>query len=262
MPDTSLAGKVAIVTGGSAGIGEAVSRRLAALGARVCPVSNVPDDLERVRSDIERAGGQATPFEVDLGDRQQVGSLVERVGREAGPVDILVNNAGIGLHKLLLETVDADFDRLFQINFFSAVRLSRDALQVMSERGRGGSIVNVSSASARRGLSRMTAYAATKGAMHTFSQALRLEAAPHGVRVSEVLPISVQTRFFEAANYRPQGWVQTPEQVAGMVVDCVLKGTPEVCTSRLTGLGFALEALAPNLVSRVLELLEQRRSAD
>src|SRR5438876_6879244 len=119
-----------------------------------------------------------------------------------------------------------DLRRLFEVNFFAAATLSREALRVMSDRRRGH-IINVSSAAARRGLPSMSAYAATKGALHGFTQSLRLEARLFGVAVTEVMPISTRTGFFDAATnraarpYRPRGIVQTPEYVAERILACI-----------------------------------------
>ncbi len=240
--------KIALVTGASSGIGLEVAALLARRGARVILVSNVPDELKEAAKAI---GDSATALEADLLKKDQVENLVERAEGLAGPLDILVNNAGIGLHKSLLESTDDEFRRLFQVNFFAAVTLSRAALESMRSRGRGA-IVNVSSASARRALSEMTAYAASKGAMHSFGQALRLEAQRDGVAVSEVLPISVATPFFSAAGYQPKGLVQTPEWVARCVLKAIETGQAEVHTSQLAAWALALDGLFPNLVARVL----------
>ncbi|MBI3925377.1 MAG: SDR family NAD(P)-dependent oxidoreductase [Armatimonadetes bacterium] len=260
-PVRELKGSVAIVTGGSSGIGRALSLLLSRRGVSVGVVSNVPQELAEVDELITGQGGRCKTMYADLSRPEEVAAVFPEMEGALGPVDTLVNNAGIGMHKTLLETDDAHFRRLFEVNFFAVVALSREALQRMGARGRGH-IVNVSSASARRGLARMTAYSASKAAMHGFSQALRLEAFRQGVHVSEVLPISVATPFFRAANYRPQGWVQTPEQVAETIVRVLERGTPEVCTSRWTRLALALDAFAPNLVARLLERVESRHRSE
>jgi uncharacterized protein len=126
----------------------------------------------------------------------------------------------------------------------------------MNARGRGH-IINVTSAAARRGLPAMGGYAATKGALHGFTQSLRLEARRHGVAVTEVLPISTRTGFFAAATnraghpYRPHGLVQTPQYVAERIMGCIRRPVAELHTMPLLRSIFGLEALAPNLVERV-----------
>ena len=133
--------RVALITGASSGIGREIALDLAAKGARVAIVSNVPDELAGVLAEIEGRGSTAIALEADLGDLDQVATLVPECERALGPLDILVNNAGIGLHKTLLESSDADFERLFRVNFFATVRLCRDALASMATRSRGSTPV-------------------------------------------------------------------------------------------------------------------------
>ncbi|MEW6281467.1 MAG: SDR family NAD(P)-dependent oxidoreductase, partial [Candidatus Eremiobacterota bacterium] len=142
----------------------------------------------------------------------------------------------------------------------------RAALERMGARRRGH-IVFVSSLSGRRGLARMSAYASSKGALHILSQVLRLEAAAVGVHVSEVLPISVRTGFFDAAEnrsarpYRPSGLVLTPERVAESIVACLRRPRAEVYPSLWSRLAPILDALFPDLTARLLSWHERRGGA-
>lgn len=248
-----MEGRRILITGASAGIGKALALRLAEFGARLALVSNQPAELAELAG---RLG--AVAVEVDLSDPCQVEGLVPRVEAELGPLDVLINNAGIGFHALLMDTPPDKLRKLFEINFFAPVELCRQALTSMAPRGQGH-LINVSSASARRGLARMGAYAPSKGALHVFSQVLRLEAAPSGVRVTEVLPISVQTDFFASAEnrtdraYRPRGLVHTPEYLAGCIHRAILHPVAEVYPSFLSRVGFVLETMFPNWVAWALE---------
>lgn len=251
-----LTGRHAVVTGAAAGIGRATALALALAGVAIEAVDRDASGLAALVEAAAATGGCVRAWVVDLARPEEVEPLVERVEREAGPIDLLVSVAGIGLHAPVRRTAPEDLRRLFEVNFFAAAALSREALQVMSARRRGH-IINVSSAAARRGLPDLSAYAATKAALHTFTQALRLEARHCGVVVTEVLPISTRTGFFAtAANraarpYTPAGWVQTPEYVADRIVACVRRPVPELHTTPMLRLVFALEALAPNLVERL-----------
>jgi len=193
---------------------------------------------------------------VDLGCPAEVEPLVACVEAEAGPIDLLLNVAGIGLRASVLQMTPDDLRRLFEVNFFAAATLCRDTLRGMSERRRGH-IINVSSAAARRGLPSMSAYAATKGALHGFTQSLRLEARRLGVAVTEVLPISTRTRFFDSATnraarpYQPRGLVQSPEYVARRILACIRRPVAELHTTPFLRPIFGLDALAPNLVERL-----------
>jgi short-subunit dehydrogenase len=258
MNQRALAGRHALITGAAAGIGRATALALAAVGVAVEAADRDEAGLASLADAITSAGGQARPRVVDLGRPAEVEPLVAHIEAQAGPIDLLLNVAGIGLRASVLQMTPDDLRRLFEVNFFAAATLCREALRIMSERRRGH-ILNVSSAAARRGLPMMSAYAATKGALHGFTQSLRLEARPVGVIVTEVLPISTRTAFFETATnragqpYRPRGLVQTPEYVAERILACIRHPVAELHTTPLLRPVFALEALAPNLVERLAE---------
>ena len=189
---------------------------------------------------------------------EDVQSFTRRVQEAVGFCEVLVNNAGIGLHKTLEESTDEEFRRVFEINFFALSSLCRQAVSYMKEAG-GGQIINISSASARRSLASMSCYGATKGAVHCFSQALRLEVARYGIAVTEILPISVRTEFFDRAGYQPKGLVQTPETIARLIERAIQTREAELCSSQLTRLGFLLDVVAPNFASWLLEWQQKRR---
>jgi 2,3-dihydro-2,3-dihydroxybenzoate dehydrogenase len=262
-----LAGRRAMVTGAAAGIGRAAALALAGEGVAIEAVDRDAVGLAVLVEAVRAAGGRARSWVVDLSHREEVEPLVDRVEREAGPIDLLVNVAGIGLHAPVLRMTPDDLRCLFEVNFFAAAALCREALRAMSARRRGH-IINVSSAAARRGLPGLSAYAATKAALHTFTQTLRLEARHHGVAVTELLPISTRTGFFQAATnraarpYTPAGWVQTPEYVAKRIVACARRPVAELHTIPLLRPLFALEALAPNLVERLAAWFYQRGTED
>src|SRR5205823_1126286 len=146
----------------------------------------------------------------------------------------------------------ADIRALFEVNFFAVVSLCRQALRSMGARG-GGHLINVSSASALRGLPRLNAYTASKGAVHTFTQSLRVEARPLGIFVSEVLPVSTATGFFRGSRnragfpYAPGSRVQPPEYVAARILRCACHPVPEVHLDRSLLLLAGFATLFPNL---------------
>lgn len=258
-----LQGRAALVTGGSSGIGRAICFALAGAGMTVVAASNEVDLLPALVEELGQSGHQAHSLPVDLSEPAQVPGLFARAEDLAGPIHLLVNNAGIGLQATVEQTSEERLRRIFEVNFFAVTTLCREALARMGARG-DGHILNISSASARRGLPRASAYASSKAAVHAFTQSLRIEAHPLGVQVSEILPISVRTSFFGRSDnlaereYRPRGLVQTPEYVARLVVDCARRPRPEITSSLVTHWLLSLQAAFPNILEPAVRYLSQR----
>lgn len=251
-----LQGKRVMVTGASSGIGEATARAFLAEGAEVVITSECEAELLKVAEDMQKKGGKVTPIIVNFTQPEQVADLWARAEKMAGNIDILVNNAGVGLGSRIHEITEKKLRFVFEVNFFALFSLCQQAFIAMSERGYGR-IINVSSSAARIGLEGVAAYTASKGACHTLTAALRLEAHPKGIGVSEVLPVSVRTPFFENVEghkYEPKGVVQTPEQVAHSIVRCAKARRPpaEVLPYRPVRLAFIADAILPGILDRLL----------
>lgn len=248
----------ALITGASSGIGLALAEKCLSRYSRVLLLSFDAPELEAA---CLKLGSRAHPVVCDLAHPPQVEGLLERLESEHGPLELLVNNAGIGHHGEIADLQDEVLRHLMEVNFFAPLSLCRQALRLMTPR-RQGAIVNLTSASARRPLARMGAYGSSKAALHGFTQVLRLEASAHGIQVCEVLPISVATPFFERATntstrgYRARGLVQTPEFVADCVLRCLDRGIAEMVTHAPTGWALGLDGLFPNLVARLLRIIE------
>ncbi len=261
-----LRDKVVIVTGASSGIGKSTARAMAARGARVVIVSERHDDLNSVAASIEAAGGCAIPVVADFSTLVGASGIVARVEETTGPVDILVNNAGVGMQALIGERSMEDIRFLFEVNFFAMATLCAEVLPRMVSRS-SGSIINVSSAAAQFGCASFSAYSASKAALHAYTQALRVEARVNRVSVTEVIPISVRTPFFDNVKgkaYKPLGVVITPEQVANCIVRCAAsdRPPPEVWPFRWIRLVFLLNVLAPGVVVRYnTRMFEKNRRA-
>lgn len=195
---------VVVVTGGSRGIGAEVCRLAAAAGYAVCV--NYNSDREAALSVVETikaAGGEAIAFGANVAEEADVKSMFREVDNELGPLTALVNNAGIVSPISRVDEMDAErLNNILAINITGAFICAREAIQRMSTKhgGKGGVIVNMSSAAARLGSpNEFVDYAATKGAMDTFTLGLSKEVGPEGIRVNAIRPGLIDTEIHASA---------------------------------------------------------------
>ncbi|MDM7916981.1 MAG: SDR family oxidoreductase [Candidatus Eisenbacteria bacterium] len=196
MSENDLQGKVALVTGGARGLGEAICSRLAREGVHVV-VGDVRNDLtEGVVSRIRESGtgGTAVAASLDLRDARQVEEVVRRVSEEMGGIDILVNNAGADRTVPIDELSVEEFDSILAVNLRAPFLLARQILPGMRAKG-GGHIINIVSTAARRAWANASAYHASKWGLLGLSHAMHVEGRPHGVRVSAVICGGMRTPF-------------------------------------------------------------------
>jgi NAD(P)-dependent dehydrogenase (short-subunit alcohol dehydrogenase family) len=192
--------RVLLVTGGGRGIGAATARLAAQRGYSVCVnYRHREDDAKRVVAEIEAGGGRALAIKADISVDEDVVRMFDTCDRQLGVLSGLVNNAGVVERQSRLEGIDsARLQRVFATNVFGAFACAREAVRRMStERGgAGGAIVNVSSAAARLGSAgEYLDYAATKGAVETFTVGLAREVAEEGIRVNAVRPGFIYTEM-------------------------------------------------------------------
>ena len=223
----NLAGKVALVTGASSGIGAATAILLADLGAWVAiGYHGNREGAEQVRSKIAAAGGKAIVARADVTKADEIVSLANVVTGQLGPIDILINNAGSLMQRMrILEVKEESWDEIQDLNLKSAVLCSQAVAPSMIERKRGA-IVNVSSIAGRNGGGPgASAYASAKGGLISFTKALAKELAPQGVRVNAVSPGVIETPFHERFS--------TPEMMRTFVTAIPLGrvGTPMECAN-------------------------------
>jgi NAD(P)-dependent dehydrogenase (short-subunit alcohol dehydrogenase family) len=185
----SLAGKVALVTGGSRGLGRAMAQALGEAGAAVALVARGLDAARQAADDLAGQGIRAIAVQADITDTAQVDRMVETVTNDLGRIDVLVNNAGISAPGRALETPDAAWDEVFATNVDGLWYCSRAVARHMIERG-SGTIVNVGSMSAMivNQPRWQPSYLASKAAVHQLTKALAAEWAPHGIRVNALAP--------------------------------------------------------------------------
>lgn len=190
-----LSGKTAIVTGASSGIGAAAAQILAHAGATVVIAARRTDRLEALSREIANNGGTAVACATDVTDRQSVGRLTALARDRFSTIDILVNNAGVMPLSPLRQTLVDDWDQMIDVNLRGLLYSIASALPVMLEQG-GGHIVNVSSLAARRPFPSGVVYAATKAAVRTISDGIRIELSPHDrIRVTDIEPGVVRTEL-------------------------------------------------------------------
>lgn len=182
-----LAGKTALVTGGSRGLGRAIARAYACAGAHVVIASRKPDAVERAAAELSaETGGKVTGLAAHVGDWQQCDLLVERTLEVAGRLDVLVNNAGIApLYTHLHEASEELFDKTLAVNLKGPFRLSALAARHMYEDG-GGSVINISSVAAMRPTQHEVPYGAAKAGLHVVTAGIALEYGPR-VRANTIM---------------------------------------------------------------------------
>lgn len=198
-----LAGKVALVTGASRGIGEASALALDAEGVQVVLAARSVPDLERVAAQLIN---DPVIMAVDLAEPGAGTELGQRVVDLLGGVDILVNNAGIPMRRTPDQLTEDDVDLVFAVNVRSLLMLTVELGEVMVERG-GGSVINISSIAGLRGPIGRVAYAGTKGAVDAMTRALAADWGPHGVRVNAIAPGIIATDI----------WAESRRDVPGLI---------------------------------------------
>lgn len=204
MPSASLAGQVAIVTGASSGIGQAIAAELASAGAHVVLAARRRAELETAAAELAHLSGSAIAVPTDVADEGAIERLVARAIGAFGRLDILVNAAGIGgfgpVHKL-----DAALlDRVWAVNVRGAILAAKHVVPILAAQGHGA-IVNIGSVSSKRGWPQGTPYVASKFALRGFTECLRQEMRESGVRVALVCPDLTATGFFAASGVALSG---------------------------------------------------------
>ena len=215
-----ITGRVAVVTGGSRGIGLAIARVLLQQGAKVAIIATSEHTLQEAGRELASLFGETTvlPVRADVRNHAEIEQAIDTVVRQFGGLDILVNNAGVGVFRSVAQMSNEEWDRVLSTNLTGAFYCSRAVLPHMRARG-GGWIVNISSLSGKHPFAEAAAYCASKAALNAFSEALMQEVRHDGIRVSCVLPGSVRTEFSGRNVSDSDDWKLAPEDVARMVSD-------------------------------------------
>ncbi len=231
--------KVALVTGGSRGIGRAISLALAANGSKVAVNYNRSESkANMVVSEIESSGGTSCAIKADVQYEQQAEQLIQQVVNIYGGIDILVNNAGIDLYKPAIETTAEDFDRVIDINLKGSFFVGREAIRQMLSQGRGGRVINITSDFGYMGREGFSVYCASKAGVIGLTRAWAVEFAPD-ILVNAIAPGPVETdmaaeltaeQYAANANEVPLKRFADPAEIASVAVFLASTGS-----SYLTG---------------------------
>jgi len=227
-----LAGKVAIVTGASRGIGKAISILLAQSGSRVVLAARSEPQLKSVSEEISSQNGEALVIPTDLTVDKEMEQLVQQTLKEWGSVDILINNAGLGKVAPVIKAKVSDWDETFRVNLRAPMFLSKLVLPTMMERGEG-SIINISSVSGKSGQANGSAYSASKFGLIGFTQSLYEEVREYGIRVAAICPGFVDTPLIPQMRRMDRSKMIRPEDIAQTVL-FVLTSPPTACPVEIT----------------------------
>jgi len=220
MPDHFL-NRVVLVTGASSGIGRALAVRLGQLGAKVGLVARRMELLEEIAAAIRKSGGVAAIASADVSRREQMQAAAHTIREELGPIEILIANAGVGTPTLLDPLNIQDVERMFQVNVFGVIYAIETVLPEMLKR-KSGQIAGVSSMAAFKGLPGESGYCATKAALNTYLEGLRIQTRAHGIAVTTICPGFVQTPM-TAVNEFHMPFVISADRAADRILHAIRK---------------------------------------
>ena len=222
---SSLEGKIALVTGGTGGIGAAICLSLAEAGAKVATNYRNKEKAEKWQQEVKAKGFDIAIYQADVSDYDACEKMVKQIESDLGPIDILVNNAGITKDTTLRKMTKEQWDAVMSINLDGLFNVTRHVVEGMTNRG-WGRIINISSINGQKGQLGQTNYTASKAGMHGFTMSLAQEVARKGVTVNTVSPGYIATDMVMAVPEEirnniitqiPVGRLGTSEEVAAMV---------------------------------------------
>lgn len=246
-----LEGKVALITGASMGIGEAIAKALAAEGAKLALAARSWDRLQAVARSLPT---EALPLQTDVSHPDQARAMVRATAEHFGRIDILVNNAAVGMYASVAEMPPEQFEKLVATNWLGPVHAIQAVVPIMRRQG-GGQIINISSVAGKVAIPWMGVYCSSKFALNALSASLRMELASDHIQVLSVCPGRIRTPFPENAfrdaatkPFHPGGI--SAERVARAILRASLRGKREIVVPASNWMFVWMHALFPGLLDR------------
>ena len=204
VPSMDLSGKVAIVTGGTKGLGYAIVMKLAAAGAKVVITSRHQDDCDAVAAEVIEYGGEAMGIKTDVQNVDEIQNLVDKTVERFGKLDIMVNNAGVAVTKRLTDMTESDYNRVIDSNLKSVYFGGQIAARQMIEQGQGGKIINMCSIGGIKGNNQLSTYGASKAGAINLTKSMAWEWGRYGINVNAICPGYVKTALNAEALENPK----------------------------------------------------------
>ena len=213
-----LKDQVAVITGGSRGIGKAIAKTLAQEGCKIAIAARDSRQLEEAKKELSRIREDVLALRVDVQNRAEVENFAKSVQKQLGPADILVNNAGIGRFKEVVKMEEDEFRAVLETNLFGTFYCTKYFLPGMMDKERGH-IINIGSLAGKNNFAGGSAYCASKHGLISFAECLMLEVRHYNIKVTTICPGSVQTDFSQGS--KENSWALTPEDVGKCVLDAL-----------------------------------------